>query len=69
MSRAGRSRGARAAASAQLSADDDLSAPDVFDNCRLTAQAHHQHPFDLFNAAARCAESTKLAHRAIEQAG
>ena len=41
----------------------------VFDNCRLTAQAHHQHPFDLFNAAARCAESTKLAHRAIEQAG
>jgi len=41
----------------------------VFDNCRLTAQAHHQHPFDLFGAATRCAESTKLAQRAIEQAG
>ena len=41
----------------------------VFDNCRLAAQAHHQHPFDIVNAATRCDESTKLAHRAIEQAG
>jgi len=41
----------------------------VFDNCRLAAQAHHQHPFDIVNAATRCGESTKLAHRAIEQTG
>ena len=41
----------------------------VFENCRLTAQANHQHPLDLRNAAADCGESTRLAHRAIEQAG
>jgi len=41
----------------------------VFDNCRLAAQAHHQYPLDIINAAVRCCESTKLAHRAIEQAG
>ncbi|HEY7787606.1 MAG TPA: ABC transporter ATP-binding protein [Casimicrobiaceae bacterium] len=41
----------------------------VLENCRLTAQASHQHPFDWWSAAARCPESTRLAHRAIEQAG
>ncbi|MEO8536865.1 MAG: ABC transporter ATP-binding protein [Betaproteobacteria bacterium] len=41
----------------------------VFENCRLTAQAHHQRPWDWWNAAARCHESSRLAHRAIEQAG
>ena len=41
----------------------------VFENCRLTAQANHQHAFDLRNAAVDCGESTRLAHRAIEQAG
>jgi branched-chain amino acid transport system ATP-binding protein len=41
----------------------------VFENCRLTAQANHQHPLDLRNAAVRCGESTRLAHHAIEQAG
>jgi branched-chain amino acid transport system ATP-binding protein len=41
----------------------------VFENCRLTAQANHQHALDLRSAAAHCGESTRLAHRAIEQAG
>jgi branched-chain amino acid transport system ATP-binding protein len=41
----------------------------VFENCRLAAQAHYQHPFDWWTAAARCPDSTRLALRAIEQAG
>jgi branched-chain amino acid transport system ATP-binding protein len=41
----------------------------VFENCRLTAQAHHQHALNWWTAAARCAESTRLAQQAIEQAG
>jgi len=41
----------------------------VFENCRLTAQANHQHALNLRSAAAHCGESTHLAHRAIEQAG
>jgi branched-chain amino acid transport system ATP-binding protein len=41
----------------------------VFENCRLAAQAHHQHPLDWWSAAATCAESTALAQHAIEQAG
>jgi branched-chain amino acid transport system ATP-binding protein len=41
----------------------------VFENCRLTAQAHHQHAFDWWNPAVKCAESTRLAEQAIERAG
>ena len=41
----------------------------VFENCRLSAQAHHQRPWRLLSAAARCADSTRLAQQAIEQAG
>ena len=41
----------------------------VLENCRLTAQAHHQHVLRLWSAAANCAQSTLLAQRAIEQAG
>ena len=41
----------------------------VFENCRLTAQAHHQHAFDWWNPAVKCAESTRLAEQAIEHAG
>jgi branched-chain amino acid transport system ATP-binding protein len=41
----------------------------VLENCRLTAQAHHQHVLRLWSAAASCAQSTLLAQRAIEQAG
>jgi branched-chain amino acid transport system ATP-binding protein len=41
----------------------------VFENCRLAAQAQHQHPLDWWSAATRCAASTRLAHEAIEQAG
>ena len=41
----------------------------VFENCRLTAQAHHQHALDWWSAASRCPESTQLAAQAIEQAG
>ena len=41
----------------------------VFENCRLAAQAHHQHAFDWWNPAVKCAESTRLAEQAIEYAG
>jgi len=41
----------------------------VFENCRLTAQAHFQRPFHLWSEAARCRRSTRLAEQAIEQAG
>ena len=41
----------------------------VFENCRLAAQAHHQHAFDWWNPAVKCAESTRLAEQAIEHAG
>jgi branched-chain amino acid transport system ATP-binding protein len=41
----------------------------VFENCRLTAQAHYQRPFDWWSAATRCRDSTRLADLAIEQAG
>jgi branched-chain amino acid transport system ATP-binding protein len=41
----------------------------VFENCRLAAQAHHQHAWKWWSAAALCAESSRLAERAIEQAG
>jgi len=40
----------------------------VFENCRLTAQAHFQRPFDLWSEAARCPGSTRAAEKAIEQA-
>ena len=41
----------------------------VFENCRLAAQAHYQHPLDWWTAAARCPDSTRLAHQAIEHSG
>ena len=41
----------------------------VFENCRLAAQAHHQHAFDWWNPAVKCVESTRLAEQAIEHAG
>jgi len=41
----------------------------VFENCRLSAQAQHQHPFNWWHAAARCAKSSAQAQQAIEQAG
>jgi branched-chain amino acid transport system ATP-binding protein len=41
----------------------------VFENCRLSAQAQHQHPFNWWQAATRCAKSSAQAHQAIEQAG
>ena len=41
----------------------------VFENCRLTAQAHRQQAWNWWDAAARCPDSTRLAQRAIEQAG
>jgi len=41
----------------------------VLENCRLSAQAHHQHPLNVWHAATRCEVSTRLAHQAIEQAG
>jgi branched-chain amino acid transport system ATP-binding protein len=41
----------------------------VFENCRLTAQAHAQRPFDWWTDARACGPSLRLAERAIEQAG
>jgi branched-chain amino acid transport system ATP-binding protein len=41
----------------------------VFENCRLTAQAHFQQPWNWWSAAERCPDSTRLAQQAIEQAG
>ena len=41
----------------------------VFENCRLAAQARHQRAFDLWNAAAQCADSMRLAQQAMEHAG
>ena len=41
----------------------------VFENCRLSAQAHHQQVFDWWNAATTCTRSTQRAQQAIEHAG
>jgi branched-chain amino acid transport system ATP-binding protein len=41
----------------------------VFENCRLTAQAHYQYPWNWWSAAAHCADSKRLAQDAIERAG
>jgi branched-chain amino acid transport system ATP-binding protein len=41
----------------------------VFENCRLTAQAHFQRAFDFWSVATRCPDSTRVAEQAIEQAG
>jgi branched-chain amino acid transport system ATP-binding protein len=41
----------------------------VLENCRLAAQAHHQHVLKVWSAAAHCVESTRLAHEAIERSG
>src|SRR5690348_7768236 len=40
----------------------------VFENCRLTAQAQFQQPWNWWGAATRCPDSSRLAHAAIEQA-
>jgi branched-chain amino acid transport system ATP-binding protein len=41
----------------------------VFENCRLAAQANFQQPWNWWSAAAGCAESTRGAQQAVEQAG
>ncbi len=41
----------------------------VHENCRLAAQALHQHPLRWFAPAARCRDSVGLADAAIERAG
>ena len=41
----------------------------VFENCRLAAQAHAQHPLDWWTDAHACGESCHVAERVIEQAG
>ncbi len=41
----------------------------VFENCRLSAQAHHQRPWSWLSAAARCEFSCNAAQRALERAG
>ena len=41
----------------------------VFENCRLTAQARFQRPFDLWSDAKRCRNSTRVAEHAIVEAG
>jgi branched-chain amino acid transport system ATP-binding protein len=41
----------------------------VFENCRLSAQAHYQQVFDWWNAATTCTRSTQHAQQAIEHAG
>lgn len=41
----------------------------VFENCRLSAQARRQRPFDWLSAASRCDFSGEAARRALEKAG
>jgi branched-chain amino acid transport system ATP-binding protein len=41
----------------------------VRENCRLTAQAHHQHAMNWAAAAQQCRESTALAAEAMERTG
>jgi branched-chain amino acid transport system ATP-binding protein len=41
----------------------------VLENCRLAAQARHQRPAALLDAAAACAASLALAHDALGRAG
>ena len=41
----------------------------VFENCRLTAQAHYQRAYALWSVATRCPDATRVADQAIEQAG
>ncbi len=41
----------------------------VFENCRLSAQARRQRPWDWLSAAARCEFSGGAARRALEKAG
>jgi branched-chain amino acid transport system ATP-binding protein len=41
----------------------------VLENCRLAAQAHHQHPFALGTRADACSASLALAHAALDKAG
>jgi branched-chain amino acid transport system ATP-binding protein len=41
----------------------------VFENCRLTAQAHYQRPWNWWSAAVACPDSTHLAQQAVERAG
>jgi branched-chain amino acid transport system ATP-binding protein len=41
----------------------------VFENCRLSAQARHAHPWRVWQPAARCAASRRAALAAIERVG
>jgi branched-chain amino acid transport system ATP-binding protein len=41
----------------------------VFENCRLTAQATHQRPWNWWTAAAACPASTALAREALDRTG
>lgn len=41
----------------------------VFENCRLTAQAHFQRPLNVWSVATRCPDSSRLAQQAVERAG
>jgi branched-chain amino acid transport system ATP-binding protein len=41
----------------------------VRENCRLAAQAHHQHPWDWVTAAQQCRESSGLAAEAMDRTG
>jgi len=41
----------------------------VFENCRLSAQAAHARPWALWESAARCPASGRIAHEALAAAG
>lgn len=41
----------------------------VFENCRLAAQAHAQHPWKLWQAAEQCRHSVGIAQQALDTAG
>ena len=41
----------------------------VLENCRLSAQAHHQKPWHWWQAAARCEASNALARQAAQRVG
>jgi branched-chain amino acid transport system ATP-binding protein len=41
----------------------------VFENCRLTAQAHYQRTYDVWSDATRCKDSTRVAEQAVAHAG
>ncbi|GAB4039408.1 MAG: ABC transporter ATP-binding protein [Rubrivivax sp.] len=41
----------------------------VFENCRLSAQAHHPHPWRIWQSAARCPQAVPAAEAALERVG